>query len=433
MAYEKQNFKSGEKLYASQLNAMDDQIAKNAQDVESLNEEIAAQNESLKQLADEVSDMNGTAEVVSVPISNGDILDGFFIMEGIGAQVQSSNWTCTDWIPVSFDGGRNVSAKCVLYGSGAFVFYDAQKTPLLSVSGNNCSDYGITASAEPQAVTLPCPDHTAYIRMCMLKSAYNTDGKGYELSGYVTNSLANMIAAANRNIADVDRRLNLNVTNFYNKKVLVFGDSISADYYGEYPKWVTHLIEERFFDVEKTANDSTHATGFVARYNGQPNDFITRMEAISAADTYDIVIVFGGINDYIQAIPMGESGGDKLTHFKPAVDYFFATLAERFVNARLLVLLPLRTNGYGNENREGCTQADYAEYIRTVAMQYALPVLNLMDDSGFNPKLPVFKNRWTLTEYEGGDGVTGDGVHPNEEYERRFLAPMIRAFLQSVM
>lgn len=39
MAYNKQNFKSKEKLYAYQLNAMDDQIAKNAEDVEKLKEE----------------------------------------------------------------------------------------------------------------------------------------------------------------------------------------------------------------------------------------------------------------------------------------------------------------------------------------------------------------------------------------------------------
>ena len=40
MAYEKQNFESGEKLYASQLNAMDDQLAKNEEDIDLLSEEI---------------------------------------------------------------------------------------------------------------------------------------------------------------------------------------------------------------------------------------------------------------------------------------------------------------------------------------------------------------------------------------------------------
>ena len=39
MGYNKQNFKSKEKLYASQLNAMDDQIAENAEAIEKLKEE----------------------------------------------------------------------------------------------------------------------------------------------------------------------------------------------------------------------------------------------------------------------------------------------------------------------------------------------------------------------------------------------------------
>ena len=41
MAYNKQNFKSKEKLYAAQLNAMDDQIAENAEEIEKLKEEGA--------------------------------------------------------------------------------------------------------------------------------------------------------------------------------------------------------------------------------------------------------------------------------------------------------------------------------------------------------------------------------------------------------
>ena len=39
MAYNKQNFKSKEKLYAYQLNAMDDQIAENAEEIEKLKKE----------------------------------------------------------------------------------------------------------------------------------------------------------------------------------------------------------------------------------------------------------------------------------------------------------------------------------------------------------------------------------------------------------
>ena len=212
----------------------------------------------------------------------------------------------------------------------------------------------------------------------------------------------------------------------------MLGDSISVDYYGNYPKWVSHLVEIGFFAANKTTNDSIHATGFVARYNNEANDFITRIEAVPNPETYDLVVIFGGINDFIKAIPMGESGGDKTANFKPAVDYFFQYLVENFTQARIAVLSPLCTSNT-SANSAGNKQTDYADYIKSVAKSYCLPVLNLTEESGFCPYNSVFKNRWTLTEYVGGDGVTGDGVHPNEEYERRFLAPMIRHFLMGLM
>lgn len=219
------------------------------------------------------------------------------------------------------------------------------------------------------------------------------------------------------------------IANTLFKKVLVLGDSISADYYGTYPKWVTNLIEEHFLPAT-TNNSSIHATGFVARYTaedeGAVNDFISRMEAVESKDAYDLVVVFGGINDFIQSIPMGESGGDYTVGFIPAVDYFFEYLVDNFTHARIVVLSPLRTyNVYANS--AGHYQTEYADYIRQVAKNYCLPVLNLTEESGFCPFNDTFKNMWTLIP-EGYD-VT-DGVHPNEEYQKKFLTPMIRNFLE---
>lgn len=130
------------------------------------------------------------------------------------------------------------------------------------------------------------------------------------------------------------------------KKVLVLGDSISADYYGNYKKWVTVLMEEGFFPAD-TVNSSVHATGFVARYTVEDenarNDYIDRVTAIEDKDSYDLVIVFGGINDYIQSIEMGDEGVDIDTYFKPAVNYFFQYLLQNFPKAQVVVLSPLRT------------------------------------------------------------------------------------------
>lgn len=214
-------------------------------------------------------------------------------------------------------------------------------------------------------------------------------------------------------------------------KVLVIGDSISADYYGSYTKWVSVLIEEGFFPAN-TTNDSIHATGFVAEYTAEgdvDNNFLQRIEAVAEKDSYDLVVVFGGINDYIQNIPLGESGGDRTANFVPAVDHFLEYLVNNFTQARIVVLTPLRTyNIYANS--QGHYQTEYADYIRETAKKYCLPVLDLTRESGFCPFMEVFKNRWTLIP-EGYEDA--DGVHPNQEYQKKFLAPMIRGFLQKLV
>lgn len=217
--------------------------------------------------------------------------------------------------------------------------------------------------------------------------------------------------------------------NWQGKKVLVMGDSISADYYGDYTKWVTVLKNQGYFPAD-TLNDSIHATGFVARYNNEPNDFLTRIEAVADKDTYDLVVIFGGINDFLSGngVPLGEKGGDKAIQFKPAVDYFFDYLVNNFAQARIAVLSPLRTHRI-YPNVTGHKYTDYTDYIKEVANYYCLPVLNLTEESGFCPHVSAFSNKWTFTGYDGGNGVTGDGVHPNAEYEEKHLAPMIKNFL----
>ena len=218
-------------------------------------------------------------------------------------------------------------------------------------------------------------------------------------------------------------------TTISESKVLVIGDSISTDAYGSYPKWVTDLINQGFLPSD-TLNSSQHATGFVARYDNQPNDFITRLKAIQNPSQYDLVVVFGGINDYIQNIPMGsETGTDYTVSFKPAVNEFFDYLIQNFTQARLCVLLPLRTYATW-QNSEGEYQQAYGDYIKQVAKSYCLPVLNLTEDSGFCPYISTFSDMWTLLP---SGFQSHDGVHPSEEYERRFLAPMIKHFLQGML
>lgn len=215
------------------------------------------------------------------------------------------------------------------------------------------------------------------------------------------------------------------------KKVLVMGDSISADYYGNYPKWVTMLMNEKFFPAS-TENNSIHATGFVAEYTAEgdvDNNFLHRIQAVEGKEDFDLVIVFGGINDFIQSIPMGESGGDASVNFIPAVESFFDYLVKNFCHARIVVLSPLRTyNVY--PNAQGHYQTEYTDFIRQTAQKYCLPVLNLTEESGFYPFVEEFKNLWTLVP-EGYE--VADGVHPNETWQKQRLAPQIRNYLEQLI
>ena len=207
------------------------------------------------------------------------------------------------------------------------------------------------------------------------------------------------------------------------KRVLVMGDSISTDAYANYHKWVTDLVEDGTLTSSNVTNNSYHATGFVHTYDESGKvvygNFVDRLKAVTDT-SYDIVVTFGGINDYIGAIAWDA--------FTAAVDSYFSDLTTRFLDARLVVLTPLRTyNVYSN--KAGHYQTEYSDYIKQVARSYCLPVLDLTYESGFYPFVDAFKKRWTLVP----SGYTSaDGVHPNLEYGKRFLAPMIRGFLEGL-
>lgn len=381
--------------------------------------------ETIEKLDKRTAILDTQTKTESVDITELDIIENALISGnpsvGEGDVVETEAWVCTKPIPLVFDDGTPITLRCAIYGYAAVGFYNVNGNYVGGVTNYNAADYGITPNAAMQEISVIPPTGAAFVRMCAMKNTY-TQPSDFAVSGQVTSNIGTDSKKNTKHIA-------ANSTDFRNVKTLVIGDSISTDYYGNYAKWVTHLISIGFFDLRNVNNNSMHATGFVARYGEGGNDFITRIEAVSDPETYDLVVVFGGINDYIQNIPMGESESDKTANFKPAVDYFFQYLVDNFTQARIAVLSPLRT--YATfANAVGNKQTDYADYIKSVAKSYCLPVLNLTDESGFCPFIESFNERWTLIP----EGYTGhDGVHPTEEYERKYLAPMIRGFLQRIM
>lgn len=208
------------------------------------------------------------------------------------------------------------------------------------------------------------------------------------------------------------------------KKILVIGDSISTDYYGSYPKWVTALIKAHYLPLD-AVNNSIHATGFVADAGTAGNDFLSRLKAVENKSSFDLVIVFGGINDY----SLYKQEDNISATFTDAVDSFFEYLINNYVNARFGVIKPMLCNRPGRADDADKIRL-YADYIANTAKKYAIPTLNFTDESGFNPFITQIYERWSLLP-SGQD--LHDGIHPNEEFERKFMAPQIKHFIDGLI
>lgn len=367
-----------------------------------------------------VDNLQSASNVVVKNVKTSDIIANNLLNRD-GSLGASNLWDATDFLPIYPSG--DITLKTYIYLNGALCYYDKNKNLLLGIDGNNAADYGYTNSTSEQIITVTPPAGTRYIRMCIWKTY-----------GAITDLFVTYSAPWNKNAQDILETVESvsDVANGYtDKKVLVIGDSISSDAYQNYKKWVTNLIDDGKLKYSNVVNSSQHATGFVATSNGSYPNFVTRLEGIADKDTFDLVIVFGGVNDYIQGIPLGGGSGetDKTTYFKPAVDYFFDYLINNFTQARICVLLPLKT--YETlPNSAGNKQEVYANYIHDVAKYYCLPTLNLTEESGFCPFIASFKNKWTLVPSGSSEH---DGVHPNADYEKKFLAPMIWKFISGLL
>ncbi|MBA2940465.1 SGNH/GDSL hydrolase family protein [Paenibacillus sp. CGMCC 1.16610] len=136
---------------------------------------------------------------------------------------------------------------------------------------------------------------------------------------------------------------------------------------------------------------------------------------------YDCVTIFSGTNDFRLDKPIGRKEERDIHTFYGA----YVTLVEDILSknpaCRLNLWTPLQRDKDGFDidsvNAEGHRLADYVEVIQAIGVEYALPVLNLYAESGFN--------RFTL------GFLSSDRLHPNQEGFKR-IAAMAIPFLERI-
>ncbi len=151
-------------------------------------------------------------------------------------------------------------------------------------------------------------------------------------------------------------------------------------------------------------------------------DFISRVPEMDA--DADIVVVFGGTNDFGHGdAPIGTMSDRTPYTFYGALHCLYTALIEKYPDVPIVVLTPLHRitedipTGDNKPAPVG-TLKEYVNIIREVAEYYSLPVLDLFKESGLQPKIPVIQQKYVP-----------DGLHPNDA-GNEILAHKIARFLE---
>ena len=158
--------------------------------------------------------------------------------------------------------------------------------------------------------------------------------------------------------------------------------------------------------------------------------FVNRLDTIPA--DADIVVIFGGTNDWGNNAILGNITDAGTSSFYGAYKYILEWLAINRPNAKVMTMTPLKryyrgggttwVNAQTTPNNKGNLLQDYVRAVKEVSEMYAIPCVDLHNESGLNPVLESVRNRFI-----------GDGLHPTAEGNKKMYPVILnkmRPFLE---
>lgn len=216
------------------------------------------------------------------------------------------------------------------------------------------------------------------------------------------------------------------------KKINFLGDSITQGVGASSPnKCFVSLLKEKYH-LREARNYGIGGTR-IARQSEikDPNeirdkDFIMRAEEMD--NDADVIVVFGGTNDYGNGqAPLGAIDDCHVFTFYGAVRVLCENLIKKYPTSAIIFITPMhRWNEYGGLGTwkpEGVEQrplCDYVKAVKEACERYSVPVLDLFGAGG----MPFNCHSWAREYSE-------DGLHPNDKgYE--LLADKLGKFLENL-
>ena len=133
---------------------------------------------------------------------------------------------------------------------------------------------------------------------------------------------------------------------------------------------------------------------------------------------YHIISVAGGVNDHGIGCPLGTIDDDTTETVYGSLNIIAKALTERFPDAFIFFVTPMKFKNYEFENYQGYYLSDVADAVKAVAEKYNLPVLDLFNTSQFE------------TASSGMNHPECDGQHPIKEFIADYMAPQTAKFIQ---
>ena len=207
------------------------------------------------------------------------------------------------------------------------------------------------------------------------------------------------------------------------KKINFLGDSIVAGV-GASGGEDTYARETNFVNLiaKKTGaqcrNYGKGATSIVKLTWSERVDFNYRADFMER--DADIVVIFGGTNDFGHCERIGTPQDRTIDTFYGAVYSLFYKVVEMFPNSAVVVMTPFHRHGENLFRVPGAPLSEYRRVLLEMAEEFSLPVLDVWAESGIQPQLEQHREMYMP-----------DGLHPNDRGHAR-LADMVVKFLEEL-
>ena len=215
-------------------------------------------------------------------------------------------------------------------------------------------------------------------------------------------------------------------------KINFLGDSITYGAGVSGPDKIFHAILQRETGIAEVRNYGIGSTRYAVQKGTdyRPKDtwadtlsFCERFDKMD--DDADMIVVFGGTNDYGHGdAPLGCMGDRTPDTFYGACHYLYSGLIKKYIGKPIVIMTPThRVNETSNVAERPVafgTLKQYVDIIREVAEFYSLPVLDLYAVSGLQPEVPEIREMYMP-----------DGLHPNDK-GHIIIADKLRKFLEAL-